>query len=245
MLVQILLRQEIMQKPIILGKHQCGLKNKVGNKKDWDYKQQGREYENLEIGIMALYQKLQDYLNLVALSAAGGAQAKSHYNWNFELASAIDFITGYNPRGGYHGILDDPKDRAEIMRGFEAYDKNYGDTTNPMFERFLDDFKDFSDDFSFLFNPFDFRWQGKDPDWLEDIKDYWKNFFDSTVNPQIYDPITLDLNNDGKISTLNLSDGVYFDHNGDNIAFKTSWIGKDDGILVLDKTQIIKQIIWQ
>ncbi|MSN97129.1 hypothetical protein F1B92_08150 [Campylobacter sp. FMV-PI01] len=48
------------------------------------------------------------------------------------------------------------------------------------------------------------------------------------IFPQIYDPLTLDLNNDGKISTLNSSDGVYFDHNGDKIAFKTSWIGKDD-----------------
>lgn len=52
---------------------------------------------------------------------------------------------------------------------------------------------------------------------------------------QVYDPLTLDLNGDGKISTLNLSDGVYFDHNKDGVAFKSSWIGKEDGILVLDK----------
>ena len=55
------------------------------------------------------------------------------------------------------------------------------------------------------------------------------------IFPQLYDPLTLDLNGDGKISTLNLSNGVYFDHNKDGVAFKTSWIGKDDGILVLDK----------
>ena len=50
------------------------------------------------------------------------------------------------------------------------------------------------------------------------------------INLQLYDPLTLDLNNDGKISTLNLSNGVYFDHNKDSVAFKSSWIGKDDGI---------------
>ncbi|MSN97204.1 hypothetical protein F1B92_08540, partial [Campylobacter sp. FMV-PI01] len=72
--------------------------------------------------------------------------------------------------------------------------------------------QDVIDALSFGFNPFDPRWQGKDPDWLEDIKDYWKDFFNPTADPQLYDPITLDLNGDGKISTLNLSDGVYFDH---------------------------------
>ncbi|MCI6988233.1 MAG: hypothetical protein MR902_01505, partial [Campylobacter sp.] len=61
------------------------------------------------------------------------------------------------------------------------------------------------------------------------------DYFFPNIFPQVYDPLTLDLNNDGKISTLNLSDGVYFDHNKDGVAFKTSWIGKEDGILVLDK----------
>ena len=55
------------------------------------------------------------------------------------------------------------------------------------------------------------------------------------IFPRVYNPLTLDLNNDGKISTLNLSNGVYFDHNKDGVAFKSSWIGKEDGILVLDK----------
>ncbi|MSN97192.1 hypothetical protein F1B92_08480, partial [Campylobacter sp. FMV-PI01] len=61
------------------------------------------------------------------------------------------------------------------------------------------------------------------------------DYFSPNIFPQLYDPLTLDLNGDSKISTLNLSDGVYFDHNGDKIAFKTSWISKDDGILVFDK----------
>lgn len=67
---------------------------------------------------------------------------------------------------------------------------------------------------------------------IKDALDPYKNPY---TNPELYDPIILDLNNDGKISTLNLSNGVYFDHNKDGVAFKSSWIGKEDGILVLDK----------
>ena len=55
------------------------------------------------------------------------------------------------------------------------------------------------------------------------------------LSPTIYDPITLDLNKDGKIDTTDLDNGVYFDHNGDKVAMKTSWIGKEDGLLVHDR----------
>jgi Ca2+-binding RTX toxin-like protein len=52
--------------------------------------------------------------------------------------------------------------------------------------------------------------------------------------PTQYDPITLDLDSDG-IETVGLSAGVLFDHNGDGIQTGTGWVGKDDGLLVLDK----------
>ncbi|WP_052137710.1 hypothetical protein [Campylobacter sputorum] len=52
--------------------------------------------------------------------------------------------------------------------------------------------------------------------------------------PTIYDPLILDLDNDG-IKTTTLDNGVYFDHNSDNISFKTSWVDKDDALLVVDK----------
>ena len=52
--------------------------------------------------------------------------------------------------------------------------------------------------------------------------------------PTQYDPITLDLDGDG-IETVGLSAGVLFDHNGDGIQTGTGWVGKDDGLLVLDK----------
>ena len=54
------------------------------------------------------------------------------------------------------------------------------------------------------------------------------------VNISLYDPIALDLNNNGKIDTLSLENGVFFDHNGDKVAFKSSWVNSSDGILVRD-----------
>ncbi|MDY5114652.1 MAG: hypothetical protein SPE49_01590, partial [Campylobacter sp.] len=55
-----------------------------------------------------------------------------------------------------------------------------------------------------------------------------------TVNISLFDPIALDLNNNGKIDTLSLENGVFFDHNGDKVAFKSSWVSSSDGILVRD-----------
>ena len=51
-----------------------------------------------------------------------------------------------------------------------------------------------------------------------------------------YDPIVLDLNGDGKISiNKRTNSNVYFDYSGDGTSIKTSWVGKEDGILVFDK----------
>ena len=61
--------------------------------------------------------------------------------------------------------------------------------------------------------------------------------FGDTLNISLYqpyDPIALDLNANGKIDTLTLENGVFFDHNGDEIAFKSSWISGGDGILARD-----------
>ncbi|MCI6694746.1 MAG: hypothetical protein MR469_03800, partial [Campylobacter sp.] len=55
-----------------------------------------------------------------------------------------------------------------------------------------------------------------------------------SLNIDLCDPIALDLNNNGKIDTLTLENGVFFDHNGDEIAFKSSWISGGDGILARD-----------
>ena len=55
-----------------------------------------------------------------------------------------------------------------------------------------------------------------------------------TLNASLYDPIALDLDGNGKIDTLSLENGVFFDHNGDKIAFKSSWVNSSDGILARD-----------
>ena len=64
------------------------------------------------------------------------------------------------------------------------------------------------------------------------------NFLAPYLNPftslTICDPLILDLDGDG-IETTTLKDGVDLDHNGDDISFKTSWVDKDDALLVLDK----------
>ncbi|SHO53931.1 hypothetical protein SAMN02745217_04372, partial [Anaerocolumna xylanovorans DSM 12503] len=46
-------------------------------------------------------------------------------------------------------------------------------------------------------------------------------------------PIVLDLDGDGVETTL-LKDGIHFDQNDNGFSEKTSWVGKDDGLLVRD-----------
>ncbi|WP_179974770.1 hypothetical protein [Candidatus Campylobacter infans] len=65
---------------------------------------------------------------------------------------------------------------------------------------------------------------------LEQLKQFEK----ATEQFALYDPIALDLDGNGKIDTLSLDNGVFFDHNGDDIAFKSSWISGEDGILARD-----------
>ncbi len=48
------------------------------------------------------------------------------------------------------------------------------------------------------------------------------------------DPIIFDLNNDGILETTNIKNGVYFDHGNDGFAEASAWVGKNDGILVID-----------
>jgi len=53
--------------------------------------------------------------------------------------------------------------------------------------------------------------------------------------PPPRDPLSFDLNGDGVINTLSLSDGVNFDIDNNGFAEKTAWIGAEDGLLVLDR----------
>ena len=46
-------------------------------------------------------------------------------------------------------------------------------------------------------------------------------------------PLIIDLDGDG-IETVSSDKGVYFDHDGNSLAEKSGWVGKDDGLLVRD-----------
>ena len=85
---------------------------------------------------------------------------------------------------------------------------------------------------------------------LQDAKNFYSQLFSSIFNFSIYDPLALDLNGDGKIginpisitasdkksgSNNNESGGAYFDHNGDGVSHRSSWISKEDGILTYDR----------
>lgn len=49
------------------------------------------------------------------------------------------------------------------------------------------------------------------------------------------DPLALDLNGDGIVSTLSLAKGVHFDLDNSGFAEKTGWVAPEDGFLVLDR----------
>ena len=48
------------------------------------------------------------------------------------------------------------------------------------------------------------------------------------------DPLIFDLNNDSVLSTTDIDNGVYFDHENDGFAEASAWVGRNDGILVVD-----------
>ena len=49
-------------------------------------------------------------------------------------------------------------------------------------------------------------------------------------------PLTLDLDGDGVVETTAVSQSaIHFDHDNNGFAEQTGWVGKDDGLLVLDK----------
>ncbi|MSN97132.1 hypothetical protein F1B92_08165 [Campylobacter sp. FMV-PI01] len=125
-------------------------------------------------------------------------------------------LSGYEKDGLGRGVLETLSSLGFAVQGGATLLFNKTLSNNPQPPQFLDHKATIPDDYLF------------------------PNIF-----PKLYDPLTLDLNNDGKISTLNSSDGVYFDHNGDKIAFKTSWIGKDDDfdtIKIYKFTQNLKKL---
>ena len=54
------------------------------------------------------------------------------------------------------------------------------------------------------------------------------------TEPIKVDPLLVDLDGDG-IETTDTSNGIIFDHANDGFAESSAWVGKDDGMLVIDK----------
>lgn len=74
-------------------------------------------------------------------------------------------------------------------------------------------------------------------DWLPDNIQDWLTDLPRIGKYHIYDPLALDLNGNGTIDIIGI-DGYHnalFDHDGDGIATATTWVDKQDGLLVLDK----------
>ena len=56
--------------------------------------------------------------------------------------------------------------------------------------------------------------------------------------PKMADPLVLDMNKDGKISTVGLEESeTYFDLTGDGVKERTSWVKSEDAFLVYDKNE--------
>jgi Ca2+-binding RTX toxin-like protein len=70
-----------------------------------------------------------------------------------------------------------------------------------------------------------------------DIESF-EDLFDGAqvVSPPPPSPLILDLDGDG-IETTGLTDGAYFDHDGNGFAQRTAWAGTDDGLLVWDRNE--------
>ena len=109
-------------------------------------------------------------------------------------------------------------------------------------QEWLEEFKNFwqdpnrwenvSDTLSYFLNPFDPNF----PHVLQDAKNFYSQLIASIFNFSIYDPLALDLNGDGKIGISPAPNGgAYFDHNGDGVSHRSSWISKEDGILAYDR----------
>jgi hypothetical protein len=81
------------------------------------------------------------------------------------------------------------------------------------------------------------EWRRIQRDPFKPPDDFKKKFDDSEGDlqpkPRV-DPLVLDLDGDG-IETTDLSNGAFFDHDGNGLAELSSWVSNDDGLLVMDR----------
>ncbi|WP_297895960.1 polymorphic toxin type 44 domain-containing protein [uncultured Campylobacter sp.] len=202
---------------------------KVKNRGEWDYK-----YRDIEAKQKNQPSKYEDFGNWhygvigtalgipkeILLAGAGAAQVSSMMkDSNFLLNFVWSWLQAAET--GDFGYYDDPKDQAQILAGIQAYKKNF--PISPMTEEELCELLSaFPDD----------TLSNELKNYLKEIYPY-KDFFNS-IN--IVDPLALDLNGDGKIGISPAPNGgAYFDHNGDGVSHRSSWISKEDVILAYDR----------
>lgn len=65
-----------------------------------------------------------------------------------------------------------------------------------------------------------------------DMREALGNLYDAARDA--VSPLVLDLDADG-VETIAIENGVYFDHDGNGFAQQTGWVGRDDGLLVMDR----------
>ena len=130
------------------------------------------------------------------------------------------------------------ENRDALLYFIDPFDENWKGRDQEWLEEFKNFWQDpnrwenVSDTLSYFLNPFDPNF----PHVLQDAKNFYSQLFSSIFNFSIYDPLALDLNGDGKIGISPAPNGgAYFDHNGDGVSHKSSWISKEDGILVYDR----------
>ena len=66
---------------------------------------------------------------------------------------------------------------------------------------------------------------------IENIKDIFE--LAAQTDPIYRDPLLIDLNGDG-ITTTDVNNGIYFDHDVNGFAEKSAWVSNEDGILAFD-----------
>ena len=136
--------------------------------------------------------------------------------------------------------------------GTNSYTIQYGDSVWDICNRFKLSYEDlinsnpwladrFDDDLQFclikpgekLLIPFN---QDEPQTFLPDseLPDFAQQFNNAAQTDPIYrDPLLIDLNGDG-ITTTDVNNGIYFDHDVNGFAEKSAWVSNEDGILAFD-----------
>ncbi|MBX3611908.1 MAG: hypothetical protein KF871_18595, partial [Hydrogenophaga sp.] len=183
---------------------------KVRNKGEWDYKQQGKVYEefgNWHYGVIGTALGIpEEILKRMAGFAQIRAKTSTGENWGNPFTHA--------PYG------DDPNDQDAIMRGIEWARKN-GHETSMLFPEHQ------------INLPMTWDIEG----WEMNSAAYTTYLTATSTRPQpiYYDPLAIDLDGDG-IETVGIGSApITFDHNADGVRTGTGWVTGDDAWLVIDR----------